>query len=264
VDQLREPLWLSRLNMMRARQALFEGRFQQASMLAEQAFEIGVRGGHEGADVIHLVFRSHLGIQIGVGLDAIEAQVRRFVENGPHMTRTWHAHVLAGMGRLDEASALWDTIVPHLASVPREAPERIIIWSPSAELCVALGDRTTAGAVYEALLPYADRQVIVAAHTPSYGPASLALGMLAMLLKSGRRPEPTCARPWPPARQWAPRHTRRRPTWSSPACSDGAGRRTPRPTPTSTARCASPAAWAWRRWRPRPRRCATREGARAI
>jgi hypothetical protein len=108
--------------MMQATLALFEGRFQQASTLADQALEIGVRGGHAGADYLHLVFRSCLGQQSGMGLDAVEADVRRCLETGPYLARAWHAHVLAGVGRLDEASALWDAIVPHLASVPREAP----------------------------------------------------------------------------------------------------------------------------------------------
>jgi tetratricopeptide (TPR) repeat protein len=183
VDRLREPLWRWRLTMMQATLALFEGRFQQASTLAEQALEIGVRGGHEGADFFDLVFRTYLGVQSGMGLDVVEADVRRYVETGRYLMRVWLAGVLAGMGRLDESSALWDAIVPHLASVPRDAPEWIIIWWANAGLCVALGDRTTAAAAYDALLPYADRQIIAGAHTPSYGPASLSLGMLAMLLE---------------------------------------------------------------------------------
>ena len=183
VGQLREPLWRWRLTMMRAVLALFEGRFQAARTLADEALEIGVRGGYKGADLFHLIFRSHLGLQTGIGLDAVEADVRRFLETGPYLARSWHVQVLAGMGRLNEASALWDTIVPHLAAFPRDAPEWIIAGGGNAELCVAFGDRTTAAAVYESLLPYADRQIISGAHTPSYGPASLYLGMLAALLE---------------------------------------------------------------------------------
>jgi len=183
VGKLGEPLWRWRLTTLQARLALFEGRFQQAGELAEQALEIGLRGGHEGADYIHLIFRAHLGMQSGVGLDALEADVRRYVETAPFLMRALHARVLAGMGRLDEASVLWDAIVPHLALVPRDAPERIIIWRASAELCVALGDRTTAAVAYDALLPYADRQIVAGSNTPSVGPTTLGLGKLAMLLE---------------------------------------------------------------------------------
>jgi len=183
VEQLREPLWAWRLTMMQATLALFEGRFERATTLADRALEIGERGGYEGAGFFHLVLRSHLALQTGVGLDAVEALVRRFVEAGPFLGRAWHVRVLAGMGRLDEASALWDTIVPHLAAFPREAPEWIIAGAGNAELCVALGDRTTAVGLYDALLPYADHHIIAGAHTPCSGPASLYLGMLATLLE---------------------------------------------------------------------------------
>jgi DNA-binding CsgD family transcriptional regulator len=180
--QLREPLWLWRLTMMQATLALFEGRFAQATTLADQALAIGTRGGHEGAEFFHLVFRSHLGLQTGTGLEEVEAGVRRFVQTGPFLGRAWLALVLAGLGQLDEASALWDTIVPHLAAFPREAPEWIIAAVGNAQLCVALDDRETAADIYAALLPYADRQIISGAHTPSNGPASMYLGMLAAAL----------------------------------------------------------------------------------
>jgi tetratricopeptide (TPR) repeat protein len=183
VDQLREPLWRWRLAMMQVTLATFEGRFEKARTLADRALEIGIRGGHQGAEFLHLVFRSHLGLQTGMGLEAIEAEVRRFVETAPYLARAWHAQVLFGMGRLDEASALWEAIVPHLAAFPRAAPEWIIARAHSAELCVAFNDRATAADLYDAVLPYADRQIISGAHTPSYGSASLYLGMVAALLE---------------------------------------------------------------------------------
>jgi DNA-binding CsgD family transcriptional regulator len=77
---------------------------------------------------------------------------------------------------------LWETLVPHLGVFPRDVREWIIAAAGNAELCVLLNDRVTAAALYDALLPYADRQVIAGAHTPSRGSASLYLGMLAGLL----------------------------------------------------------------------------------
>jgi DNA-binding CsgD family transcriptional regulator len=183
VAQLREPLWWWRLTSTQAAVALLEGRFEQAGGLAEEALAIGLRGGHEGAAFVHLVFRSHMGLQNGAGLDQVEAAVRGFVETGPYLARSWHALVLAGMGRRDDAEALWEAITPHLAAFPRDAPEWIVSGAGNAQLCVAFDDHVTAAAVYEALLPYADRQVAPTAHTPSSGPVSLYLGMLATLLR---------------------------------------------------------------------------------
>jgi DNA-binding CsgD family transcriptional regulator len=107
----------------------------------------------------------------------------------PYLARAWHADVLVGMGRLEEAAQLWDTVVPHLAAFPREAPEWVILGAGTAEVCVALEDRETAATAYAALLAYADRQVISGAHTPSYGPVSLYLGTLATLLGDESRAE---------------------------------------------------------------------------
>ncbi|MDP9847032.1 ATP-binding protein [Streptosporangium lutulentum] len=183
VAQLREPLWQWRLTLTRAAVALLEGRFEQARLLSDEALAIGLRAGHEGAEFVHLVFLAHMGLQDGAGLDQAEAAVRGFVETGPYLARSWHALVLAGMGRLDDAAALWEAITPHLAAFPRDAPEWIVSGAGNAQLCVAFDDRVTAAAVYEALLPYADRQVASGAHTPSSGPVSLYLGMLATLLR---------------------------------------------------------------------------------
>jgi DNA-binding CsgD family transcriptional regulator len=183
VHQLREPLWQWRLTMMQAAQAVLDGRFGAAGTLADQALEIGVRGGHDGAGFVHLIFRSHLGLLTGTGLDAVEAEVRRFLDSAPYLARAWHAHVLAGMGRIAEASALWDTIVPHLTAFPREAPEWIVAGAGNTELSVVLTDRVTGAALYDALLPHADRWITAGAHAPNHGPVSLYLGMLAALLE---------------------------------------------------------------------------------
>jgi hypothetical protein len=177
------PLWMWRLTMVQASLALVEGRFDQASALADRALEIGVRTGHHAAAFFHLVFSTYHGLQTGNGLDDVERAVRQFVTSGPYPARGWHAEVLVGLGRLDEAAALWDAITPHLATFPRHAPEWIIAGAGHATLCVAFGDRATAALVYDALLPYADRQIVAGAHTPSNGPAALYLGRLAALLE---------------------------------------------------------------------------------
>jgi len=183
VAQLREPLWTWRLTMMQATLALFEGRFDHAIALADQALDIGIRGGHHAAEFIHMVFSSERALLTGTGLDEAEAAVRQTVATGPFKSRIWHAYLLAGMGRLDEAAVLWPATIPHLPSLPRQTPEWIITMAASARVCVALKDRVTAAQVYDTLQPYADRQIIATAHSPSYGPATLYLGMLAALLE---------------------------------------------------------------------------------
>lgn len=181
VEHMKEPLWLWRLSMTRASLALEEGRFADARQLADQALIIGRRGGHEGADFLHLVFQDHLGQLTGAGLEPVEEAVRRYAEGAPLLIRSWHAHVLEAMDRLDEAAELWRSTVPHLGEFPRRAREWIVAASGNAEMCVRLGDREVAPAAYADLVPFETLQVTAGAETPSRGPVALYLGQLAGL-----------------------------------------------------------------------------------
>lgn len=185
VSHLREPILVWRLTMVQASLAMHEGRFTEARDLADRAREIGRRGGHQEADFLHVVFRSHLAPFVGADLEDVEAFVRRLTagtDGGPFLARFWLATVLADMGRLDEASTVLASVVPHLDAFPRGAPEWIINLTGLADLCVLFDDTATASAAYADLLPFADRQAIGGAHTPSRGPVALYLGELARLL----------------------------------------------------------------------------------
>lgn len=183
VSRLREPILVWRLTMVQASLAMHEGRFTEASHLADRAREIGRRGGHREADFLHVVFCSHLAPLVGDDLREVEAFVRRLAEKELFLARFWLASVLADMGRLDEAATVLASVAPHLSAFPRNTPEWIINLCGLADLSVLLDDAATASAVYPDLLPFADRQAIGGAHTPSRGPVALYLGKLARLLQ---------------------------------------------------------------------------------
>ena len=183
VTHLNEPLWLWRLTVIQAALAAFEGRFDDARALAEDALTIGRRGGHSSADFFHLVLTTHLALQDGIGLEAVERGVRRFVENGPYLARVWLADVLSGAGRRDEAEAMWSSVIPHLESFPVNSKEWIVVKVWTARMCSQFENHAVGAWIYDALLPYADRQAIALAHIPSNGPVALWLGMLAHTLE---------------------------------------------------------------------------------
>lgn len=183
VNHLREPLSMWRLTMIQASLALLEGRFTEASALADRALTIGRTGGHEEADFMHLVFRGHLAPQVGDsdGMAKIEATVRRLARNGPFMAHNWHAKVLADMGRIDEAAVAFASVVPHAHSFPRHTVEWIIATTANADLCILLDRPAMAPGLYADLLPFADRQAVGRAQSPSLGPVALYLGKLARI-----------------------------------------------------------------------------------
>lgn len=181
---LKEPLWLWRLKMTQASIALMEGRYDTARGLAEDALLIGRRGGHHGADFLDLVFSTHLSIQTGECQQPVLERVRAFAEAGPILSQSWLTWALARIGRVDEAAALWrSVVVPHLDAFPRRTPEWIISRSGVTDVCVLLSDTAVADKIYADLAPFADRQVTAGAFTPTGGPVALYLGKLALLRK---------------------------------------------------------------------------------
>jgi DNA-binding CsgD family transcriptional regulator len=183
VAKMREPLGEWRLKLIQASLALLEGRYGEAILLAQEALVIGTRGGYQGADHLDLVFRHQLAAQTGIGLDSLEPRVRRFVEQGPYLARSWLMMVLAQLGRLDEAAALWNSVIGDLESFPQHAPEWMVAFTSCADLCVRFKDRRIASMFYASLLPFEQRQVGGDAQAPSPGPVALYLGRLACLLE---------------------------------------------------------------------------------
>ncbi len=177
VAQLKEPLWMWRLTIVQAMVAQFEGRFEAARSLADQALQIGQRGGHHTAEHFDLIVSSAVAGKTGDGLEEVEGEVRAFVTTAPRHSRGWLAAILVFMGRRDEAAALWEAIVPDVISFPRHALEWLPATTEYAKLCVLFDDRATAATLYDALLPYADRHLLYG------GPVALPVGMLATLLE---------------------------------------------------------------------------------
>ena len=182
VEYLREPIEVWRLTMIRASLALLAGRFGEAGDLAGQALAIGRRGGHAEAEFMDLVFRSRLAPLTGTGWDEVEAGVRRLTQAGPALTQAWLANVLAVRGQLDQARLLWSQAALTSGQFPRHLAEWIAAAVGNAEVCVLLGDHKHAPALYEQLLPFADRQAAPRVQLPSHGPVALYLGRLAGLL----------------------------------------------------------------------------------
>ncbi|MHA6785084.1 helix-turn-helix domain-containing protein [Pseudonocardia saturnea] len=171
VAGLRQPLWTSRVALVRGCLFLLDGRF------AECAAVVAAEPGFFG-----LVLRSELAVLTGEGLEPVEQEVRSALDGLPYFARGWHAQLLGALGRIDDAHRLWRAIAPHVTAMPRDSREWLIGVVGFAQICVQLGDVENAGLLHDLLEPYAHLHAVGSADGVSSGPVDLHLGRLAALL----------------------------------------------------------------------------------
>lgn len=180
-----EPAIAWRLAMVRACLALHDGRFDLAKRHADRAIEQARALGLGDAEFVDVVFRTHFTQLAGPDVEA-DARSERFIDeiidSGLFLAHSWRASFLTERGRDREAALEWRVLRPHLAEVPTHVPEYLVNLAGSVVICVRQGDLESAQYLYDRLLPFADLQVVGAAHTPSLGPAALHLAVLAELL----------------------------------------------------------------------------------
>ena len=157
------------------------GDFAEAERLAQETLAIGQRGQAENA--MHFYAQALFTIRREQGrLGEIEDAVRRFIEIYPAIP-AWRAALallLLEEDRPDEARAELEAV--EVAALPRDA-NWLIAVTLLAEVAGALHDAGRAEELYEALLPYAGRVVVVGRAATSNGSASRLLGLLAAAMK---------------------------------------------------------------------------------
>jgi eukaryotic-like serine/threonine-protein kinase len=170
--------------LFRAGQALLAGRLDEADRLAAEALAIGRRAHDPVVGVYHMIVLVGLFWEQG-RLPELEATLRRFVDRFPANLgwRATLAVLLCEAGRGDEARGHLERLAADdFAGLPRN---HLYLYHLAvlAITCHALGDRPRAARLYELLLPYADRNVLVA-RLPlgTLGSASHHLGLLAATL----------------------------------------------------------------------------------
>jgi tetratricopeptide (TPR) repeat protein len=170
--------------LFRAGQELLAGRLDEAERLAAQALALGRRAHDPLVVIYHTIVLVGLRWQQG-RLPELEATLRRFVDRFPANLgwRATLAVLLCEAGRRDEAREHVERLAAdEFAGLPRN---HLYLYHLAilAIACSALGDRRRAARLYDLLLPYADRNVIVA-RLPlgTLGSASQHLGLLAATL----------------------------------------------------------------------------------
>jgi DNA-binding SARP family transcriptional activator/tetratricopeptide (TPR) repeat protein len=181
-EALQRPIWLWWSSLLRCARAQLAGDFDEAERLADATLAIGRHGQTENA--VNAYAQAMFNIRREQGrLAEVEPAVRAFIEQYP-MLVAWRAGLallLVELGRLDEARAEFQRLAD--SDLPRDA-NWLIGVTLLAEVCGALGAGDRAAELYEALEPYAGRNVVVGRAATCNGAASRLLGILAAAMRS--------------------------------------------------------------------------------
>jgi tetratricopeptide (TPR) repeat protein len=160
--------------------ALLSGDFAASARLGDETLRDGMRVQPDLAEQWSAVRRCILLRELGRG-EELAAGVREIAARFPRLV-TWRAVAALfdlDAGRLDAArEAVRELCAARLAAIERDTNWEISL-AILGELCGGLGEGDAAAVVYEALLPHADRHVVIGLSIASYGSAQRYLGLLA-------------------------------------------------------------------------------------
>jgi class 3 adenylate cyclase len=176
----RQPFRVWHAAGMRAMRTLLSGRAADAEREVRQA--VGALGRAE--QVEYMVEHAQMvAIRWSQGrLHELLPQIHDHHHRYPYIPRWRDALAAAEVGVVAAARAEFERHArDDFATLPRDGLW-ILHLSSLAQACVLVGDERRAAALYELLLPYADRMAISVSTMP-FGPVAMRLGMLATLLE---------------------------------------------------------------------------------
>jgi DNA-binding SARP family transcriptional activator/tetratricopeptide (TPR) repeat protein len=179
-ERLRQPLYLWQVVVWRAMWALLDGKLQQAEQLAAEALAGGAPG--EGVTAAQYYAIQLLAVRREQGrMGELEDAARQLVHANPARPG-WRAALLTVLwesDQLDEAAGELDRAAASgFKDIPSDG-DWTTTMSLFADACGAVDDVRNAPKLYEALLPYADVNVVVGLGVICLGPAARLLGKLA-------------------------------------------------------------------------------------
>jgi class 3 adenylate cyclase/tetratricopeptide (TPR) repeat protein len=183
-EETHQPFQLSMREMLRAMRALMRGRFEDSERMAQQAFAIAQRMQLENASGVFGLQMFALRREQG-RLKEVEPLVRVFLQqhSAAAAWRPGLAVIYSELGLATDARAEFENLAQHdFADLPRDA-----VWmgtmSYFVDICTFLGDRARADTLYQILLPFAGRNVVVSNGVACYGALSRYLAALAATLE---------------------------------------------------------------------------------
>jgi predicted ATPase/class 3 adenylate cyclase len=165
---------------LRAMRALLAGRLEEAERLAQEGLAIGQRTDPQAAMATFSLQLFALRKEQG-RLGELEASQKAFAQQYPQfpLVRAALALIYKQLDREVEARDEFERLAAKdFADLPRDWMWMACVTN-LAETCAFLHDAQRAATLYELLLPYAERTVVVVYAHACYGSASRHLGLLA-------------------------------------------------------------------------------------
>jgi DNA-binding SARP family transcriptional activator len=179
-ERLRQPLYLWQVAIWRAMLALLDGQLGEAEQLAAEALAGGAPG--EGVTAAQYYAIQLMAVRRDQGrMGELEPAARQLADANPARP-AWRA-ALATMlwetDRVDDARAEFDRLAANnLTDIPRDG-DWITTMMLLCDTCAEVGDSARAPLLYQALLPYADLNVVAGLAVACLGPIARVLGKLA-------------------------------------------------------------------------------------
>jgi tetratricopeptide (TPR) repeat protein len=184
-EELRQPVFLWHTLGLRVVRAAMEGRFDEADVLAEEARAAGRMADAAAADHYYVVQTAILERRSREELADFEGPVRSFTERFPALPwRGVLALLYAELGRRSEARREFERMAAEDWTDVQRDSNWLMAMVTSAKVCALLGDVERARVLYELLLPFSGRYVVlgrVAAY--SVGAAARYIALLATTLE---------------------------------------------------------------------------------
>ena len=182
-EELRQPRYLWLTPFLKASRALSAGRLDECERLAREAFAIGQRA----QDPISVLFFETIIVTLRLVQGQVEdreAAIKRYMENFPEIPniRATLANLYFRLGRRDEAQREFDQVAAHdFANLPRDG-SWVVTMANLAYICSYLNDVRRAAILYDLLLPYAERQLVMGSAAIGVGSILRFMGILATTL----------------------------------------------------------------------------------
>jgi eukaryotic-like serine/threonine-protein kinase len=179
-EELRQPRYLWLGTYLKASRALTEGRFEECEQLARQAIVIGQRAQDPTAPLLFETLINVLRMVQGQVEDR-EAAIIRYLEDYPKIPsqRATLANLYCRLGRREDAQREFEQVAANdFGNLPRDG-SWVVTMANISYICSYLSDVRRAALLYDLLLPYAGRQLVIGGAAIGCGSILRFLGILA-------------------------------------------------------------------------------------